>query len=328
MSHVRWEDLLDEEEQGTGAEPEAVSGPPAPQGSPTSSVTGSSPESTPAMEPPALDALPRLSLEEVAGTDPELAELLRERRQLEGKMNALLGVEDAPVDARLAKQFPVVEHTPETRIADRRQHERDTAQRLLEQTLYARRRVEHEEAERVEELRRRRVASGRAQRRKQAREAAKRQEQARKAQERVRLAARLAERVMQTNAGTGGLPRLPEERPRQVPGAAEAVRARPHLPLTMGKGTGKQLSSGVRAGLESLARGGRGLNLSSMDVDALLERGLKMAGMDMDTLMDMEGMDVDGMDMEGMDVDGMDMDGGTRDDVSTRTRRGRGAMDE
>ncbi|WPB81347.1 hypothetical protein KYC5002_19770 [Archangium violaceum] len=339
MSHVRWEDLLDEEEQGTGAAPEAASGPPAPQGPPTSSVTGASPESTPELEPPALDALPRLSLEAVAGTDPELAELLRERRQLEGKMNALLGVEDAPVDARLAKQFPVVEHTPETRIADRRQHERDTAQRLLEQKLYARRRVEREEAERVEELRRRRVESGRAQRRKQAREAAKRQEQARKAQERLRLAARLAERLMQTNAGTGGQPRLPEERLRQVPSAAESARARPHLPLTMGKGTGTPFSGGVRAGLESLVRGrlsqrglsggsGGGLDLASMDTDALVERGLKMAGMDMDTLMDMEGMDVDGMDMEGMDVDGMDMDGGTRDDVSTRTRRGRGAMDE
>ncbi|MFY0572630.1 hypothetical protein ACN28E_53610 [Archangium lansingense] len=327
MSHVRWEELLDEEEQEAGAEQESASGSPAPQG--TSTPFGAeAAQGLAGLEAPELEALtqPRLSLDEVAGADPELAELLKERRQLEGKMNALLGVEDAPVDARLAKQFPVVEHTPETRIAERRQQERDTAQRLLEQKLYARRRAEHEEAERVEELRRKRVESVRALRRNQGREAAKRQEQARKAQERVRLAARLAEQVMEAKAGTGGQPRLP--------GALEKVRARPRLPLAMGKGTGMQVPGGARAGLEFLARGGLsrlglpgmgrgGLDLASLDADALMERGLKMAGMDMDTLMAMDGMDVDGMDM-----DGMDMDGGTREDMSIGTPSGRGAMDE
>lgn len=323
MSHVRWEDLLEEEEQAR--EPEAPSGSPVPQG------PAAPPEQEAALVPELAGLKrPELSLEQVAGEDPELAELLRERRDLEGKMNALLGVEEAPVDERLAKQFPVVEHTPETRIAERRQHERDTARRLLEQKLYARRGVEREEAERVEELRRRRLESGRAQRRIQAREEAKRREQARKAQERVRVAARLAEQVMQVRAGTGGQPRLPvpvpEPRPglSPVPGAGTRAGARPRLPLARERGSGIQAASGARSALESLARRGReGLELASLDPDALVERGLKLGGMDMDSLMSMEDMDVDGMDM-----DGMDMDGGTGGGMSTASRSGRGAMDE
>src|SRR5690242_14419922 len=136
MSHVRWEDLL-EEEDGAPSDEEAAGDGRTPGAGPAVAVAP--------------------SLEEVAAVDPELAALLKERQRLEGTMKALTGAEEAPVDERLARQFPVVQHTPESRIAERRQQERDTARRLLEQKLYARRRAETEEAARVEELRRSRI---------------------------------------------------------------------------------------------------------------------------------------------------------------------------
>lgn len=354
MAHVSWEDLLAEEEQ------EAASGSPAPQGLAAPSGAMELPALPGGAELPSLPGgpeLPRLpevqlpTLEQVAASDKELAELLRERRQLEGTMKALVGAEEAPVDERLAKQFPVVEHTPETRIAERRQHERDTARRLLEQKLYAHKREERAEADRVEELRRKRLESGRAQRRKKSREAAKRQEQARKAQERVRLAARLAAQVMESQAGTGGQPRPPRERLRMVvPRAREEARkarALPGLLLEAGR------SGRWKTGMETLAS--RGLSrlglpplkrpsLDSLDLEALAQRGMSMAGMDMPSLEDMDAMDMEalekaGMDVEGMEESGMDMDamdGGDGDDMSmdddagerSRGRRGRGEIDE
>lgn len=332
MAHVSWEDLLAEEEQG-------AAGPPAPRGPAAPSGAVELPEAR----------LP--TLEQVAASDAELAELLQERRELEGTMKALLGAEEAPVDERLAKQFPVVEHTPETRIAERRQHERDTARRLLEQKLYARKREESAEAQRVEELRRRLLESGRAQRRRKSREAAKRQQQARKAQERARLASRLAAQVMESRAGTGGQPRPPRERMHTVPPlekeAARKVRALPGLLLDTGR------SGQWKTGLEALASRGlsllgpRGMSLRrlpSLDLESLAQRGMSMAGMDMESLMNMDAMDTEalkkaGMDIEGMEEAGMEMDamdGDAGDDMRmdedaggrSRGRRDRGGIDE
>lgn len=280
MSHVRWEDLLAEEEQ------EAATGRPGAETAPGAGSAGGVPEGLPELE------LRGPSLEQVAATDPELAALLQERKSLEGKMSALLGVEEAPVDERLAKQFPVVEHTPETRIAERRQHERDTARRLLEQKLYARKRSEEEEAGRVEELRRRRIQAGRAKRRQEEREEEQRQEQARKAQERVRLAARLAEQLMEARAGTGAQPRpIRAAVQRLVLGGVEKARAVPGRLLEQarsGQGLGRlvlarpkeALVERVRQGLPGLGLGSPG----SMDVDELAAKGMEMGGMDMEEM--------------------------------------------
>lgn len=279
MSHVRWEDLLAEEEAATGR-PGAEAAPGA------GGVPGELPEL----------ALKAPLLEQVAVADPELAALLQERKALEGKMSALLGVEEAPVDERQAKQFPVVEHTPETRIAERRQHERDTARRLLEQRLYARKRSEQEEAGRVEDLRRRRIQAGRAKRRQEEREAAQRQEQARKAQERVRLAARLAEQLMEARAGTGAQPRpLRGQVQRLVLGAPGQARAAPGRLLEQarsGQGLGRlalarpreALAERARQGLQGLGLPVQGLDLGAMDVDELAAEGMELGGMDVEEM--------------------------------------------
>jgi hypothetical protein len=272
MSHVRWEDLLAEEESST----------------PGNAAASRTPE--PAAPP---------SLEEVAAVDSDLAALLRERKQLEGRMNALLGVEEAPVDARMVKQFPVVEHTPESRIADRKQHERDTARRLLEQKLYARRRAEADEAERVEELRRKRLETARANRRRELQQASLRQQWARKARERAKLAARLAERFLQRPpSGPGVASTGAKEAARRLSEVAEEARsaARRPMPLARGlplPGAGK-VGGGTGLALGGLtlpARGAGRMGPRSLEGGMLMERGLAAGGMDLESMerrMDME----------------------------------------
>ena len=271
MSHVRWEDLLAEEE------------------APTTGEAAASRTPEPAAPP---------SLEEVAAVDSELAALLRERKQLEGTMKALMGVEEAPVDARLARQFPVVEHTPESRIADRKQHERDTARRLLEQKLYARRRAEADEAERVEELRRKRQETARANRRREQQQASLRQQWARKARERGKLAARLAERVLQRpGLGSGAAGTGAKEAARRLSEVAEEARSAARKPMPLARGLplpGAGVGKAGGAGLGRLAQAARGLgrmDMRSLDASTLLERGLAVGGMDLESMerqMDME----------------------------------------
>lgn len=297
MSHVRWEDLLEET-------PAATSG--------TSAVPSAPP-----------------SLEEVAAVDSELASLLSERKQLEGKMNALLGVEPEPVDARTAKQFPVVEHTPESRIAERRQHERDTARRLLEQKLYARRKSEAADAERVEELRRTRVEYARSERRREQKLATLRQQWARKARERAKQAARLAERLMLPPvrpSGGSGEEKGTRDAARRLVEAAEQARAaaRGKTPMSLPLPGARRAGGGARLDvgrLAVLAREARGLKPASLDVDTRVSRGLSAFGMDMDSMerqMDME-LERDG-------DDAMDSRDAARD--ARRDDGRRGARDE
>ncbi|NOJ97444.1 hypothetical protein HMI51_31450 [Corallococcus coralloides] len=316
MSHVRWEDLL--EEDAAGAPGDAGASAPAP-GADTSA------------------AAPVPSLEQVAASDPELAALLKERRQLEDTMKALSGVQEAPVDERLAKQFPVVQHTPESRIAERKQHERDTARRLLEQKLYARRRTEAEEAERVEALRRERLETGKAARRQAQKQQTLRQQWARKARERAKLATRLAERGLEApGRGRMTLGELGSAT-RRLADAAEEARSAARKPLALEKG--QALPSLGQVGRALVGRGGltvgkvekgvavarelRGMDPRSLDTEALMMRGLAMAGMDMESMeqrMDME------MERAGMGMDDMDARDTARD---ARRERGRqGARDE
>ncbi|NOK21988.1 hypothetical protein [Corallococcus carmarthensis] len=314
MSHVRWEDLLEEEEAAAPA---------------------------PASGAGASAAAPVPSLEEVAASDPELAALLKERQQLEGTMKALSGVQEAPVDERLAKQFPVVQHTPESRIAERKQHERDTARRLLEQKLYARRRTEAEEAERVEQLRRERLETGKAARRKDQKQQTLRQQWARKARERAKLATRLAERVLESpgkgRMTLGELGSATRDAARRLADAADAARSAARNPMPLVKGQalpslgalGRAL--GGRGGLQigkvekgvAAARELWGMAPRSMDAEALMMRGLAMAGMDMESMeqrMDME------MERAGMGMDDMDARDTARD--AQRARGRQGARDE
>lgn len=306
MSHVRWEDLL-EEEGASASTGDATAGAPVPGA-----------------------AAPVPSLEEVAASDPELAALLKERQQLEGTMKALSGVQEAPVDERLAKQFPVVQHTPESRIADRKQHERDTARRLLEQKLYARRRTEGEEAERVEQLRRERLETGKATRRKAQKQETLRQQWSRKARERAKQATRLAERVLES-PGRGRLkPGEPGSAARRLEDAAEAARsaARKPMPLSKGQslpslGRGLEARGGLQLGTVrkgmSVARELWGRDFRSLDTEALMMRGLGMAGMDMESMerqMDME------MERAGMGMDDMDARDTARDAQRARGRQG------
>ncbi|RKH44765.1 hypothetical protein D7Y23_26990 [Corallococcus sp. AB050B] len=291
MSHVRWEDLLEEEDSAASK--------PVPGASAAASVP---------------------SLEQVAASDPELAALLKERQQLEDTMKALSGVQEAPVDERLAKQFPVVQHTPQSRIAERKQHERDTARRLLEQKLYARRRTEAEEAERVEELRRERLETGKAARRKQQKQQTLRQQWARKARERAKLAVRLAERVLES-PGRMKLGELGAATRRLADVAQEARSvARKPMPRVMDL---TLPSPGARGGLHvgKMVAGAR--ELRGMDAEARMMRGLAMAGMDMESMeqrMDME------LERAGMGMDDMDARDTARD---ARRERGRqGARDE
>jgi hypothetical protein len=311
MSHVRWEDLLEEEDGAASSK--AVAAP----------------------EPGAGASV--LSLEEVAAQDPALATLLKERQRLEETMKALSGVQQEPVDARLAKQFPVVQHTPESRIAERRQHERDTARRLLEQKLYARRRTEEQDAERVEQLRRERLESGKSNRRKARRLETLRQQWARKARERAKLATRLSERVLETPGGSLAKREALGSATRRLSDAAEEARsaARKPMPLVKGQplpslgGLGRAL--GGRGGLSvgkvakgvAVAREFWGMDLRSLDTEALLTRGLEMAGVDMASMerqMDME------MERAGMGMDDMDARDTARD--ARRDRGRQGARDE
>lgn len=304
MSHVRWEDLLEEDAAG---------------------ASGDAGESTPA--PGADTSVP--SLEQVAASDPELAALLKERQQLEDTMKALSGVREAPVDERLAKQFPVVQHTPESRIAERKQHERDTARRLLEQKLYARRRTEAEEAERVEQLRRERLETGKATRRNAQKQQTLRQQWARKARERAKLAARLAERVLESPGRGRMKPGELGSATRRLSDAAEEARSAARKPMSLVKG--QPLPSlgdlGRRGGLQigkvekglAVARELRGMEPRSMDTEALMMRGLAMAGMDMESMeqrMDME------MERAGMGMDDMDARDTARDARRERGRQG------
>ncbi|GMU10430.1 hypothetical protein [Corallococcus caeni] len=317
MSHVRWEDLLEED----AAEAAGDAGASAP-------VPGAGASAAASVVP---------SLEQVAASDPALAELLKERRQLEDTMKALSGVQEAPVDERLAKQFPVVQHTPESRIAERKQHERDTARRLLEQKLYARRRTEAEEAERVEQLRRERLEAGKAGRRKAQRQQTLRQQWATKARERAKLATRLAERVLETpgrgRMKLGDVGSATRDAARRLSHAAEEARSAARKPMSLVKG--QALPSlgnlGRRGGLQvgkvekgvAVARELWGMSPRSLDTEALMMRGLAMAGMDMESMeqrMDME------MERAGMGMDDMDARDTARD--AQRARGRQGARDE
>ncbi|NOK39599.1 hypothetical protein [Corallococcus exercitus] len=312
MSHVRWEDLLEED----AAEAAGDAGASAPVPGAGASAAASVP-----------------SLEQVAASDPALAELLKERQQLEDTMKALSGVQEAPVDERLAKQFPVVQHTPESRIAERKQHERDTARRLLEQKLYARRRTETEEAERVEQLRRERLETGKAGRRKAQRQQTLRQQWANKARERAKLATRLAERVLEApgrgRMTLGELGSATRDAARRLSDAAAEARSAARKPMSLVKG--QALPSlgnlGRRGGLQvgkvekgvSVAREPWSMNPRSLDTETLMMRGLAMAGMDMESMeqrMDME------MERVGMGMDDMDARDTARDAQRARGRQG------
>lgn len=312
MSHVRWEDLLEED---------------------AAEAAGDAGASAPALGADTSAAAPVPSLEQVAASDPALAALLKERQQLEDTMKALSGVQEAPVDERLAKQFPVVQHTPESRIAERKQHERDTARRLLEQKLYARRRTETEEAERVEQLRRERLETGKATRRNAQKQQTLRQQWARKARERAKLATRLAERVLES-PGRGPM-KLGElgSATRRLADVAEEARSAARRPMSLVKGQALPSPGdlGRRGGLQigkvekgvAVARALWGMAPRSVDTEALMTRGLAMAGMDMESMeqrMDME------MERAGMGMDDMAARDTARD--ARRDRGRQGARDE
>ena len=136
MPYLSWKDLddeADEQPEGAPAEPEPAQA------------------AAPELPPPTREALIRQV--------PGLSELVAERKQLERKMRGLLGQpEENESSERDRKRFPMVRHTPESRILDRRLERRDAETHLASQHALAEQHAEERQEEGREAARRRREA--------------------------------------------------------------------------------------------------------------------------------------------------------------------------
>ena len=128
-----WEDLDDEAPK-----------PVPPRAAPGPGASGAAPIGT-------ADEVERL------GAPGELVDLLRKKEQLEAQLRQFAAGEQAPVDERRAKCFPVKVHTKESRIEERRLKRRDEqlvllTQRSLERAHLRRVRAEIERQTRLRQI--------------------------------------------------------------------------------------------------------------------------------------------------------------------------------
>lgn len=168
MSYSTWQDLLDEEDDSPSPSP--ADGGAVPVGD---LASGGAPD-----------------LEAIAGSVPGLADLLTERKTLEKQMKSLLGGEDDSSDPRDNARFPVLEHTPESRMLDRRMHKMETDNHLGRLKTLARKRREQEDVEAGEEQKRRRLAKRSANRKAARRQQAEQDERQRRTLDRDRIESR------------------------------------------------------------------------------------------------------------------------------------------
>ncbi|MCB9761013.1 MAG: hypothetical protein H6739_14335 [Alphaproteobacteria bacterium] len=169
MSYTSWQDLLDDEEQPSGGGLLDTLGERA--GAVGDALVERSDAAIERGEPMTQEQLDAAAKEELLNQIPGVATLMQERKGLESKMRALLGQgdDDEGEDPRRARQFPVLEHTPESRILDRQLAKRDEDRHIAQQHRLALEDLERREGETREAYRRRRRAARAARRREQQR---------------------------------------------------------------------------------------------------------------------------------------------------------------